>query len=113
MRTNNIKVKITIPIPVEKPDHNGVVYTKEAVDNAINHLHKNLPIIYKGNEENNEVIIGTITGNSHIVSCDHENQICNITIDGIVFLGGTECVINKIENGKVTDFEIVGFGISK
>ena len=46
MREENIKVKVTIPIPFGKPDKNGVMYTEEAVSNAVNNLHKNLPIIY-------------------------------------------------------------------
>ena len=47
MREENIKVKVTIPIPFGKPDKNGVMYTEEAVSNAINNLHKNLPIIHQ------------------------------------------------------------------
>ena len=36
-----------------------------------------------------------------------------VTVDGVVFFGGTECVVNEIKDGKVTDFEIVGIGLSK
>ena len=35
MRTENIEVKITIPIPFNKPDKNGVVYTEEAISKAV------------------------------------------------------------------------------
>jgi hypothetical protein len=114
MRTDNIKVTITIPIPYNKPDKNGNVYTEEAVENAVNHLHKNLPIIYRDNE--NEIdgkVIGTTTGDSHIATWDFENQVCKVTIDGAIFYGGTECLVNEIKDGKVTDFEIVGIGLSK
>ena len=34
MRTENIKATITIPIPYDKPDKNGNIYTKEAVEKA-------------------------------------------------------------------------------
>ena len=51
MREENIKVKVTIPIPFGKPDKNGVMYTEEAVSNAVNNLHKNLPIIYRDNDK--------------------------------------------------------------
>ena len=34
MRTENIKVTFKIPIPVDKPDLNGVIYSKEAIRNA-------------------------------------------------------------------------------
>lgn len=108
MRTDNIKVKLTIPIPIGKPDKNGVVYTEEAVENAVNNLHKNLPI-----RNDDGVVVGTTTGNTHIVTWDSENQVCNITVDGIVLYGGTECVVNEIEDGIVTDFSITGFGLSR
>ena len=34
MRTENIEVTFKIPIPVDKPDLNGVIYSKEAIRNA-------------------------------------------------------------------------------
>lgn len=67
MRVENTKVKLTIPIPFDKPDKNGVMYTKEAVENAVNNLRKNIPIVY-GDSETDKSIIGTTTGDSHIVT---------------------------------------------
>lgn len=114
MRTEGIKVKITIPFPVEKPDRNGVMYTKEAVENAVNNLNKNLPIIYRdGKKEIDGIVVGTTTGDSHIVTWDSKNQVCNVTIDGVVFYGGTSCAVGEIKDGVVTDFRITGFGLSK
>ena len=110
MRAENIKVTITIPIPYNEPDKNGNIYTKEAVEKAVNNLHKYLPIIYRGESE--EKVIGTITGDSHIATWDFENQVCNLTVDGEVFFGGTECIAD-IDNGKIVDFEIVGIGLNK
>lgn len=111
MRTENIGVKITIPIPYDQPDKNGNIYTKEAVEKAVNNLRKNLPIVFR--DESKEKVIGTTTGDSHITTWDFENQICKVTIDGVVFYGGTECIVNEIKDGKITDFEIVGIGLSK
>ena len=114
MRVKNVKIKIIIPIPIDKLDCNGTVHTEKAIENAINNLHKNLPIIYRDNENRTDgVVIGTTTGNSHIVSWDFENQICNLTIDGTIFYGGAEVEVNEIRDGKLTDFEIVSIGISK
>lgn len=114
MIEENIKVKITIPIPFDKPDENGYVFTKEAIRNAVNNLHKNLPIIYRENgKEIDGVFVGTTTGSSHIVTWDLKNQVCKITVDGIVFFGGTECIINEIKDKKVTDFKITGISLSK
>ena len=114
MRAENIKVKLTIPIPIDKPDCNGVIYTKEAVENAVNNLRTDLPILYMDNEkEIDGMVIGTTTGTSHIVTWDDENQVCKITIEGNVFYGGTSCIVNGFEDGKVTGFEITTFGLSK
>ena len=110
MRAENIKVKITIPIPYNEPDKNGNIYTKEAVEKAVNNLHKHLPIIFRGESE--EKVIGTTTGDSHIATWDFENQVCNLTVDGEVFFGGTECIAD-IDNGKIVNFEIVGIGLNK
>lgn len=110
MRTENIEVKITIPIPYDKPDKNGFIYTKEAVENAVNHLNKNLPIIFR--DESEEKVVGATTGDLHIATWDFENQICKVTVDGVVFYGGTECTVD-IDDGKITDLRIVGIGLSK
>ena len=110
MRTNNIKVTMTIPIPYDQPDNNGDIYTKEAVEKAVNNLHKYLPIIFRGESE--EKVIGTTTDDSHIATWDFENQVCNLTVNGEVFFGGTECIAD-IDNGKIVNFEIVGIGLSK
>ena len=90
MRTENIEVKITIPIPFNKPDKNGNIYTEEAVENAVNNLHKNIPIIFR--DESEDKVIGATTGDSHIATWDFENQVCKVTVDGTVFYGGTESV---------------------
>ena len=110
MRTENIKVTITIPIPYNKPDKNGNIYTEEAVEKAVNSLHKNLPIIFR--DESEEKVIGTTTGDSHIATWDFENQVCKLTVDGEVFFGGTECTVD-IKDGIITDFTITGIGLSK
>ena len=113
MRTENIEVKITIPIPFNKPDKNGVVYTENAISKAVSNL-QNLPIIYRDNENETEgKVIGVMSKSVYIEEWDMKNQVCKVTIDGIVFFGGTECIVNEIKDGKVVDFEIVGIGLSK
>lgn len=113
MRTIGIPVKIIMPIPYDKPDRNGVTYTKEAVENAVKDLSKGLPIIFRDNGDYDARVIGaTSTVNTPVVFWDAENKICRLTIDGSLMAGGTECVVNKIENGTVLDFEITGLGIS-
>ena len=110
MRTNNIKVTMTIPIPYDQPDKNGNIYTKEAVEKAVNNFNKNLPIIFR--DESERKVIGTTTNNSHIATWDFENQVCNLTVNGEVFFGGAEGIVTA-NNGKIVDFEILGIGLSK
>ena len=110
MRTNNIKVTMTIPIPYDQPDENGNIYTKEAIENAVNNLHKHIPIIFRGESE--EKVIGTTIDDSHIATWDFENQVCNLTVNGEVFFGGAEGIVTA-NNGKIVDFEILGIGLSK
>ena len=112
MRAENTKVKLTIPIPVDRPDNNGVIYTKDTIENAVNNLRTNLPIVY-GDDEADKKIIGTTIGNSHIVTWDFENQICKMTVDGVIFYSGANIIVDKIEDDKITDFEIVSIGLSK
>ena len=110
MRTENIKVTMTIPIPYNKPDKNGNIYTKEAVEKAVNNLHKHIPIIFR--DESERKIIGTTTDDSHIATWDFENQVCNLTVNGELFFGGAEGIVTA-NNGKIVDFEILGIGLSK
>lgn len=49
MRTENIKVTFKIPIPVDKPDLNGFIYSKEAIRNAYKNI-KNIPIKIPNND---------------------------------------------------------------
>ena len=113
MKEESIKAKITIPIPYDRPNRNGVIYTQEAVENAVNNLHKNLPIIYRDSDkEIGGINIGNTTGQSHIVTWDFKNKVCNLTVDGVI-CGGPEYIINETNNGVITDFKITGFGLSK
>lgn len=107
MRVEGTKVTLTIPIPVGKPDLNGCVYTKEAVENAISNFRTNLPIVYK------ERVIGATSGISHIVTWDSENQVCKLTVDGVIFYSDAEIIVNDItKDGEITDFRIAGIGLT-
>lgn len=112
MRVENAKVKITIPTPIDKPDANGIVYTEEAVENAINNLQSRLPILFKENTESEEKVIGA-TGTSHIASWDSDNQVCKLTIEGVLFYSGAEIIVNEMtKDGTITDFRIASIGLT-
>jgi hypothetical protein len=113
MRVENTKVKLTIPIPFDRPDKNGNIHTREAVEKALNNLQTNLPILYKENVETDEKVIGATTGTSHIVTFDSDNQVCKLTIDGVVFYSGAEIIVNEMtEDGKISDFRIASIGLT-
>lgn len=112
MRLENSNIKLTLHIPIDKPDANGIVYTEEAVENAINNLQSRLPILFKESKETEEKVIGA-TGTSHIVSWDPDNQVCKLTIEGIVFYSGADIIVNEMtKDGKITDFRIANIGLT-
>ena len=115
MREHMLPVKITIPFPYGKADKNGTIYTKEAVEKAITHLSKNIPIIYKENSETfNDIVLGHTTGDCHTVIWDSDNQVFKVTVDGVIYAGGTSCIVHDMDTKEktVTRFEITGLGIS-
>lgn len=113
MRNENTKVKLTIHIPFDRPNKNGIVFTKEAIENAINNAPTNIPIVYRDNKnEFDNKVIGTTTGCPHISIWDSENQVCEMMVDGVVFRSGADIVINKIEDDKISDFRITDIGLT-
>ena len=111
MKDDLIKIKITIPIAFDTPNKNGTVFTREAVENAISNFSVNTPIIYKDKESRfQDKVIGIVTDN--VDTWDFENQVCRMAIDGVVFHSGANIVVNKIEDGKITDFRIASIGLT-
>lgn len=111
MKEELTKVKLTIPLSFDKPNKNGSVFTEEAVENAISHLRKNIPIICQ-DDESYEKVVGTTTGDSHIVTWDFENQVCKMTVDGVLFDCNPRIVVNEIEDGEISDFRITSIGLT-
>ena len=113
MRSADNQVSITMAFPVERPDKNGVVYSRKAVDKALKSMPDNLPII---DLENNgdERVIGTTSSRPYAVQWDDLNGVCRFTIDGIVFFGETSCIVNAVnDDGEITDFTITSIGVSE
>ena len=111
MKDELTKVKLKIMIPSDKPNKNGTVFTKEAVEDAVYNLSKNLPIIY-GDDGTNSKVIGVTTGESHIVTWDSNNQTYKVTVDGVLFHCNPVIVVNEIEDGKISDFRIASIGLT-
>lgn len=114
MRLENLKVQLSLVIPIGRPDKNGVMYSKEAVEKAVESFNGKLPIIYRDNDANKEgTVLGNTVGETCSVLWDDEHQVCEVVVNGNVYYGGTECVVNEIKDGVVTDFSIVSVGLSK
>ena len=111
MRTQNSKVKITIDIPFGIPDCNGTIYTKEAVEKCVHTLLKGIPITF-ADDKNERKLIGTTISNNPIMDWDSDNQICKVTLDGVVFYAGADIIVNEMEDGKITDCEIRSIGLT-
>ena len=117
MRTEGIKVKITLPIQFDKPDLNGVVHNREAVNQALRHLGKDTPLLFRSNEDDEPKLVGCINDTFQMAEWDNENGICKLTVNGIIYYGGMDINVNgchKDLNGEIVvdDFEIKSFGFS-
>lgn len=103
------EVKLTFSMPYDTPNRNGTVFTKEAIEDAVNQLHRNRPIIYEGDN----TVIGTTTETSHIATWDDKNNVCKITVNGVIFDCDPILNIKESENNKISSFQIVGFGLTR
>ena len=91
MRQENIltKFSLSFPLPGGKPDGNGAVYTKEAVEKALSEMPTGLPIIYRSKTGESVKIGCTYNRPSTIKYCaDHTIRF---EIECIINTGGTEC----------------------
>lgn len=114
MRQENLKMQIALKFPFEQPDKNDIVYSKQAVKQAVSALQGKLPILYRDNEvcPDGEVIGHTVGGTASIL-WDDDYHVCEVILDAVIYYGGTECVVKSVKNGVVADFEITALGISK
>lgn len=104
MRCSNIQVSFKIPVPINKPDGNGTVYTKEAVENSVNNLKCVIPIVIR------EGIVETVIGFANKLKFIEENEEYYIQGVGHIRHGVTEEKVN-IQNNIVTSMEIDSIGI--
>lgn len=113
MRSADNMVSLTMAFPFGRPDENGVVYSCGAVYKALKSMPNHLPIIDVKNNGDKRVI-GKTTSAPYAVQWDDSNRVCRFTVDGIIFFGGTSCIVNAMrDSGEITDFTITGVGISE
>ena len=114
MRINSLGIQLTMDLPFDRPDKNGVVYSRAAIEKAFKSFGGLPPILYRGNEPGDRArIIGHTDKEPHSVIWNDESQTCTVTINGTIYYGGTECIINKSKDDAITDFELVSIGLSE
>lgn len=109
MRTNQIDVSLRMSFPINKKDKNGVIYSKQAVENALKNATARLPIVFRANEDDR--IIGITTSKPYAILHAKDGQYIEYTVDGKIFVGGTEETV-EINNGVVDSMNIVSIGMS-
>jgi len=109
MRCENVKVRLELPMPVNRPDCNGNIYTEEAIINAES-TYKGAAIIDKTGDE--DIVIGVVT------NAKYSKKDSTVNVDGILRFGGTDCSVlktHKNEDGVlvIDEFIINAVGITK
>ncbi len=112
MRNAMEEVCLELKFPYGQPDRNGVIYSKDAIKNAFDKGVSCIPIIYIDND-GNESVIGCTKNERVVTEWDDSNGVCKVKVNGTVFFAGTSCIVNKVTDGVVEDFEITSIGISK
>lgn len=103
MRCENIEVTFKVPMPIDRPDKNGVMYSKEAIDKAIENM-INAPIVqHDANDFEKTTVLGVVT--------DAKRKGDYAIIDGCLWFGGTCESVVMDENNVVTSFEVSEFSI--
>lgn len=106
MRSENIEVTFKILIPVDKPDLNDVIYSKETIRNAYKNV-KDIPIEIS-NDKGEFLPIG-VCQEAELIEDENGMHIKGV---GVIWHGGTEETVS-IENNKVTSFNVIGVGFAK
>lgn len=114
MRLDNLKVEFSFVIPFDSTDKNGAVYSRESVEKAVDAFKGVLPIIYRDNKSyKDKIVLGNTIGETYSVLWDDERKVCKVVVNGNLYYGGTECIVNEIKDGIVTDFKITSVGLSR
>lgn len=106
MRTENINLIMKMPLPINNPDGNGVMYTKEAFIKAFKEAKgKPLKIIY---DDGSSDVIGTTHSIEYIGDKDGDYGLVSVSL----YHGGT-CEEVDFRDGFVASMELSGVGINK
>lgn len=109
MRLNNIEVTFKSKLPVDEPDENGTMYTREAILKAYKKVQncKGLPIELP-NDKGEFIPVG-VTQELELIEEDGEMHIIGC---GLIYHGGTE-ENAEVKNNVVGSFSITGVGVAR
>jgi hypothetical protein len=104
------KITLTFQMRYGTPNRNGCVFTKEAIENAFGSSNPQLPIIV--HNRNGEYCIGATTPRYYF-DWDEKNKVCKATIEGYLFYAAPRIRINEMQDGKITDCDIMSIDIRR
>ena len=105
MRVDNTEITMKIPLPIDKPDGNGVTYSREALVNGFKDC-KGLPLVVV-KDDGSWVNIGTARDIKYHTSTDGDFAIVN----AVLWHGGTSESV-KMDHGVVCLMNIESIGIA-
>ena len=107
MRTDNINITMKMPLPVNNPDRNGVMYSKEAFKKAFEDVNgRPLEVLLN---DGNRTPIGVIQDITYV-----EDEFGDYAlVNGRIMYGGTCEYIQDLEkvSGVITSMTLASVGI--
>lgn len=111
---DSLKIQFALTIPFGRPNNNGSVFSKEAIEKAVCDFNGKLPILYQDNDScKDSIVVGNTVGETCSVLWDDEHQVCEVVVDGNLYFAGADIVVNEMNGNTITDFNIVSVGVSK
>lgn len=112
MRQEGIQVTFKIPINFDKPDGNGVIYTREAVEKALESYRK-APILFTTDKVNDVKVIGVVYDEPATLDCElcGNDNYYYINVKGILKAGGSCESCFTIEGNTVKEYTVDSVGI--
>jgi hypothetical protein len=113
------KITLTLPMRCDRPNHNGTVFTEEAIKHAFASSNPHIPIIMEDGASRDrkfmfldERVVGC-TDPTYYFDYDDKNKVCDVTLTGRLFNMKPNIVINEMHDGVITDFDIKSINIFK
>ena len=100
MRCEFVEVEVKFSAPTLFPDGNGILYTEEAILDAIKNT-TNLPITQYSDKGAEEII-------GHTNNIRYENG--HICCKGFIYAGGFNCITSEVIDKTVTKMKFVSVG---